>query len=89
MTEPLMLILGVLAHFFKALAQIRVNGHPINPIKYWLDHPYHSALTVIGAIVGYVALMETGQLTAINAFGIGFMANSVADVIGSRSTKVL
>jgi hypothetical protein len=28
---------------------------------------------------------ETGQLSGINAFGIGYMANSIADIIGKRA----
>lgn len=84
-----MLVLGVFAHFLKAMGQIRKDGELISPVEYWRKNPYHSLMTVIGAIVGFVALMEMGQLSPVNAFAFGFMANSVADIIGSRSVNKL
>lgn len=80
-----MLLLGLATHFIKAMMQIMKDGKPITPICYWRDYPYQSSLSLIGAVVGFVALRETGNLSLITAFGVGYMANSVADILGSRT----
>lgn len=80
-----MLCYGLAAHFLKHMSQQRVSGKPITPRAYWLAHPYHSALSVVGALAGYAALIEAGQLTGLTAFGVGYMANSMADVLGQRA----
>lgn len=86
MTTILMVILGLLTHFLKDLIRIKQEeGAPPNIIKYWKDNPYQTLLSIVGALSGYFALLETGQLTALTAFGIGYMANSVADVLGKRA----
>ncbi len=83
--EIIMLLLGLATHFLKALLQMKLAGNHLTPIEYWRGHPYQSGLAVVGAVVGFVALYESGNLTSINAFGIGYMANSVADVLGGRA----
>lgn len=86
MITIIMVVLGLLTHFLKDLIRIKQeNGVPPNIIEYWKANPYQTLLCVVGACAGYFALLETGQLTALTAFGIGYMANSVADVIGKRA----
>lgn len=81
-----MLILGLLSHFLKDFIKIKKDtGKMVNPLTYWKENPYQTLLSTIGAVSGYFALMETAQLTALTAFGIGYMANSVADMLGQRS----
>ena len=80
-----MMLLGLAVHFIKVMMTIMKDGQPITPIAYWKDYPYQSALSLIGAVVGFVALKETGNLSLITAFGVGYMANSVADILGSRT----
>ena len=87
--ELLMLAMGVLSHFMKALTQMKKDGMPTTPKEYWRENPYHSVMTLIGAVVGFVALFQMNELSPITAFGVGFMANSVADVIGSRALNKL
>ena len=89
-THPFaMLWYGMVLHALKALAEGELNGVHTSPCAYLKLWPYSAAFTVISGIVGYSALFGTDELTRINAFGLGFMANSVADVIGQRGLGVL
>jgi len=86
LTDPVsMLVLGVLTHFCQVLSTSYVDGRPIKPIRYWRMYPYHSILAVIAAVVGYAALDATGRLDALSAFGAGYMANSLSDLLGTRA----
>ncbi len=76
--------LGLATHFLKALISARVSGNPISPVQYWKQYPYQSALAIIGAVVGLIVLHEANQLNLASAYGVGFMANSVPDIIGVR-----
>lgn len=76
---------GLLTHFLKDIVRIKKESGFITPKQYWAKHPYQTTLAIIGATVGFIALSSTGQLTPITAFGVGYMANSVADTIGKRS----
>lgn len=94
MMEPfipaIMLLLGLSTHLLKDLARIQIEtGTPPHPIRYWSRNPYQTLICVIGAAAGYFALQETGQLTGLTAFGMGYMANSVADILGKRATERL
>lgn len=85
-----MLALGLAAHFCKELARINKEAGAVpHPIRYWSRYPYQTALCVIGALVGFLSLYETGQLTGLTAFGCGWMANSMADVVGKRAGQSL
>lgn len=81
----IMVVGGLLTHFLKDIIRIKKESGFITLKQYWAKHPYQTALAIIGAIVGFIALSSTGQLTPITAFGVGYMANSVADTIGKRS----
>lgn len=80
-----MLIFGVLAHFLKFLIQLKRDGKRISPIKYITSNPLETSFAIIGACVGFIALLQFGKLDPVNAFGIGYMANSIADVLGGRA----
>ncbi len=81
-----MAILGLVAHACKKMARIkREKNSPMAPTQYLRTHPYQTVTAVIGLIVGMVILRDIGELTALNAFTLGYMANSVADLLGNRS----
>lgn len=85
-----MVICGLIVHFLKDLIRIKQETDKLPSIKgYWREHPYQSLICIVGAVVGFIALFSTGQLTPITAFGVGYMANSVADTIGKRSLDKL
>ena len=64
-----------------------VDATPIKPIRYWRQYPYHTLLAIIGALVGYAALLASDKLDALSAFGVGYMANSMSDLIGTRAAE--
>lgn len=85
----LLLICGMASHFLKKVVEARANGEIITLRRYFADHPYQTVLSVVSGLVGFFALYGTAELTKVTAFGLGYMCNSVADVIGSRATKKL
>lgn len=85
-----MVVLGLATHQLKELARISVEERGnVHPVRYWTKFPYQTALCVVGAATGYFALLETGQLSGLTAFGVGYMSNSVADILGKRSLDKL
>lgn len=79
-----MAALGLVMHFLKDMVQHRADDVTMTPVAYWRDHPYQTALAACGVVAGFVSLLETGQLSLITAFGVGYMANSAADIVGAR-----
>lgn len=92
MTEPailaLLLFAGLLSHFLKRVVEERNAGRAVTLKSYWLDHPYHSALSVTAAVAGFILLWGTPELTRLTAWGIGYMADSAAGVLGQRAMKI-
>lgn len=89
-THPIaMLFYGLAAHFLKDMARLAKEGQRMGLADYWLAFPYQSGISMIGAVAGFAALQEAGHLSGITAFGVGYMANSVADVIGKRAGERL
>lgn len=88
--SAVMLLLGLIAHFLKHLMKVKKDGGVIlTPRQYWVKNPYHSSLALVGAVAGFIALLSLGQLTPILALGLGYMADSVPDAIGSRTLDKL
>ena len=84
-----MLIYGLLSHYLKKMSEAVISDEKVTPVKYWSRNPYQTLLCAIGAVVGYAALIETHQLTGLTAFGVGYMSNSIADIIGARTARKL
>jgi len=82
-------VLGLLAHLLKKLKEARTAGLSVTAIGYIANHPYHSGLSVIGVIIGLLMAEQTGTLNGLTAFGCGYMANSMVDVIGNRAKAVI
>ena len=81
----IMAVSGLLLHFLKELARIFIETKKKpTPIQYWREHPYQTAICVISCVVGFVVFQDMGQLNNITAFTVGYMSNSIADVIGKR-----
>jgi hypothetical protein len=86
MTEMIVMgMCGLLTHFLKDLVRIRAERGFMNPKQYFVEYPYQTLLSIIGAVVGYIVLESTGQLNEATAFGAGYMSNSFSDIIGKRS----
>lgn len=87
-----MLALGFLTHILKDVLRVRLEGGKgagIGLIDYFLAYPIQTAVAAIGALLGMVALHEMGELSALTAYGAGYMSNSVADVVGKRTATKL
>jgi len=82
-----MAILGFVAHVIKKIMRVRRDGHLLSPLAYFGQYPYQSIFALIGAIAGVGALHATGMLNAVSAFSAGYMANSIADILGKRGRK--
>lgn len=86
----IMLVLGLLTHFLADMMRIRKEeGRFITLRQYWAAYPLQTAICVIGGMVGLVALDSAGELTALNAFGLGYISNSIADKVGKRAGGVV
>lgn len=88
----IMAILGLLTHVLKDLLRVRSEGGRfanISIVRYVTAYSIQTVLAVIGAVVGIVALHEIGKLDALNAFGVGYMCNSLADIVGKRTVEGL
>ena len=95
----LMLFYGLMVHFArKRMASATHNtGKIICLADYWRTAPLQSLVSVISAFVGYVVFVgvetpTTGQtldLARMSAFGIGYMADNMADAIGERTMRSL
>lgn len=82
-----MLIYGLATHFLFEFARMLSDDDPRCLLDYLFGttkHQVQTAISVIGALVGYAALSHTGDLSPITAFGVGYMANTVPDLIGKR-----
>jgi membrane protein implicated in regulation of membrane protease activity len=93
-----LLWMGLITHFIKAMGEIKKNvGVLLTPWQYYMQNPYHSILSLIGALVGYAIFIGehpdfndmadmVQNAIRMNAFAVGYMADSVIDMIGQRST---
>jgi hypothetical protein len=86
-THPfILLLLGLATHFIKTFAQIKNNtGRNVKFRTYYLSNPYQTLLCIIGALAGYAVFAGMNELTKLNAFMIGYMADSMMDILGQRS----
>jgi len=82
----MMLLLGICTHWLKSMIQARrTEGlQTLSVSVYWLRFWPESLVTLFSGIAGYVFLIDSDNLTALNAYGIGYIANSLADIIGTR-----
>jgi len=89
LTHPLtMLVLGVVANQLNALsAASKEAGEPISPVQYVKDKPYRCVLSLVGAVIGYGVLIDTGQLTAVAAVGVGFAGAEVINWVSDWTRR--
>lgn len=84
-----MLLLGTVSHFLKKVIEARQIDRTITMCVYWRTFPYSSTLSLIGAAAGFFALYQIGELSLINAFGVGYIADSVVNTLGKRGQGAL
>lgn len=82
-----MLVYGLLTHFLFEFGRMLSENQPKCLFDYLFGttkHQVQTSMCVIGALVGYAALTHVGELNPITAFAVGYMANTVPDIIGKR-----
>lgn len=84
-SEPVMLLLGMLSHFLKAIIEARRSGEEMGFRQYWIQYKYQSALSVIASLCFYVILIQMEELSLLTAFGAGYLGDNAADIIGKRT----
>lgn len=86
-----MLWFGIVTHFLKELISVKkATGQFITLRQYWIENPYQSMFSIIGALIGFVFLNESNQLNAISAFSFGYLSDSIIEsIVGKRSTSNL
>ena len=87
-----MLAYGMAANLLAALGEAsRQQGRPINPWAFISARPYRVVLGIVAGLAGYGALISTGQLSGVAAFGVGYMGTDVlqrlADSAGAKVTR--
>lgn len=67
-------LVGMVAHFLKK----KVKGESMTEIKdYFRDHVKSTALALISTLIGFVILLQLGQINSFfAAFGIGYLCDS-------------
>jgi len=93
------LIIGVLTHFGRKVIASRLHESDKIPCitDYWRKNPVQSALAVLGAYAGY-GLFVAGpdfdkadpqliNMARMTAFGVGYMADNIADAIGAKAMR--
>ena len=90
MTTEFLCFLGLLTHQLTILAEMsQARGKMVTPFDYIKERPYKLSLSAIGAVVGYIVLMQMNELTLLTAFGVGYMANDSIDRVGKMAaTKI-
>jgi hypothetical protein len=93
------LIAGIITHFGRKVIASRMHESDTYPCitDYWKKNPVQSALALIGAYIGYGLFVDgpdfsTADKVLLNmarmtAFGVGFMADNIADAIGSKVAR--
>lgn len=94
-----MLLFGLMTHFGRKVLAASTHGTENLPsvTDYWKKNPLNSLLSIIGAIVGYALFAHFPDFEKMapdiqgvvrsTAFGIGFMADNIADAIGQKALR--
>lgn len=86
LSHPLpMLVYGIACNLLAALIEESPKGEPVPFREFAKSRRYRLPLGIIASIAGVLILYKTGQLTALSAFGIGYMGADVLDRIGSAA----
>lgn len=79
-----MAILGHLIHLLKKVVEIRASGQKVGLIEFIKERPYRTAMGMAGSAAAMGYLFESGDVSAMTALGIGYMADSGLSVLDQR-----
>jgi uncharacterized BrkB/YihY/UPF0761 family membrane protein len=82
-----LLLLGVFTHFLKRVVEEWKQGNKVTIRAYFINYPYHTALSITASLTGFFLLYGTADMTRVVAWALGYMGDSVAEVIGSRRVR--
>jgi hypothetical protein len=87
---PLLLVLaGNATHTLKKLVEVRQQGHALSLLGFLRLRPYKSVLSLLGSMAGYLLLVDQGVTGLVAAFGVGYAADSMLEVVGARARAVV
>lgn len=88
--QILMCVCGLFTHFLKDMVRIKTEYGSVPSFKsYFSQNPVQTCICLISAFVSFVLVTEMNQMTLVTGYTIGYMANSLADVIGKRGVTAL
>jgi hypothetical protein len=89
----LMALCGVLTHWAKQVMLARRSNVPgmavISLWDYWVKYWPETVVAVTSTVAGIALLHELGHVTPVAAYGVGYLGNSAADLIGGRVQAML
>lgn len=84
----LMALAGVGTHWLKQIIMMRSNSpaglKPIGFKMYWITCWPESLVALLSTIGGIAFMHESGMLTHAMSYAVGYMGNSMADMLGGR-----
>ncbi len=81
----MMLLMGHLSHILLRLRDENLANNKMSLIQLIQSRPIATVTGIIGSLSGYLMLSETGQLTAVAAWGVGFAADKLIETLSARS----
>lgn len=84
-TGVIMAMLGHLLHLLKKVVELRATGENIGIVGYVKGRPYRTALGVAGSAAAMGFLFEAGNVTAMGALAVGYMADSGLALLRGKS----
>lgn len=83
----MMAALGHLVHLLKKVVELRASGKPIGLVGFVRSRPYRTALGIAGSAAAMGYLFDSGDVTAMAAFGFGYMADSGLAMLDNRGGR--
>jgi len=84
-TDPfVMIILGAIAALLQRVVDKNTDGEKVSLWGYIKKNPYRLAISVVGLLVGYSVLLQLGELTIINALGVGYFSHNVVESFAGK-----
>lgn len=80
-----MLLAGLVTHLLKKFMEVRQQLEALTLGAYLKARPYKTAMAVIGAGAGYLLTAEASVPSLVAAFGVGYAADSMLEVVGARA----
>lgn len=82
-----MAVLGHLIHLLKKVVEVRASGQPVGLVGFVRERPYRTAMGVAGSAAAMGYMFDSGDVTAMTALGIGYMADSGLAMLDKRGKQ--